>query len=159
MKQSDELWKKDPMGTNGRTIGDAGCLITTIAMVARKYGANVTPRDINEYLRNNNGYTAGTSYLNRNPNKAVEFLEKETGLNFEYQEINTKQLNQNLLDDKPAIMHVINRSNKKDPDGHWVLVTGFDKSGNYEVVDAATGKPDTYKPSELLSGHKIFNVI
>lgn len=44
--QRGSAWSGDPMGSSSRTIGDSGCLITSITMALNYYGLYVTPRDL-----------------------------------------------------------------------------------------------------------------
>lgn len=44
--QRDARWASNGIGYSGESVLDVGCLISSIAMVAKKYGASVTPGDI-----------------------------------------------------------------------------------------------------------------
>lgn len=67
LSQNDPRWAGDKMGENGLLIGNSknsagdtvygvGCYITAIAMLGRHHGLDITPKDINEYLREKGGY-------------------------------------------------------------------------------------------------------
>ncbi len=62
--QTDPVWSKDRMG-NGGTIGQQGCMMTSVAMV---YG--VTPKVFNAWLNANGGYAHGGLLI---PQKAAAF--------------------------------------------------------------------------------------
>lgn len=53
-KQTDGRWVNNRLGTCGVTIGSHGCFITSLAMLDGR-----TPQEINNFLRNNNGYVNG----------------------------------------------------------------------------------------------------
>ncbi|MBU1092277.1 C39 family peptidase, partial [Patescibacteria group bacterium] len=57
--QIDPNWRNDQMGTSGNTIGGAGCTMTCVAMAMNYYGVSTTPRELNQWLSNHGGYTAG----------------------------------------------------------------------------------------------------
>jgi hypothetical protein len=58
--QRDANWKGDTLGTcNGDTIGTQGCAMTAMSMGLRHSGANVDPRGLNNWLRNQSGYSQG----------------------------------------------------------------------------------------------------
>lgn len=44
--QRDARWASNTIGYSSENILDVGCLLTSVAMVAKKYGANLTPADI-----------------------------------------------------------------------------------------------------------------
>lgn len=55
--QNDPRWKDTILG-NGRseTIGEFGCLLTSLAMVANHFGGNETVATFNEKMKQNNGF-------------------------------------------------------------------------------------------------------
>lgn len=52
-RQTDPAWANDRMG-NGGTIGQQGCMMTSLAMAFR-----VSPKDLNRWLNANGGYANG----------------------------------------------------------------------------------------------------
>jgi PKD repeat protein len=51
-------WSGDQLGTcSPETIGTDGCAISSLAMVFSYYGSDVEPPDMNEWLKQNNGYS------------------------------------------------------------------------------------------------------
>lgn len=44
--QRDERWADKTVGYSNESVLDVGCLVTSVAMVAKKYGQNVTPLEI-----------------------------------------------------------------------------------------------------------------
>lgn len=44
--QRDSRWANNRIGYSGETILDVGCLLTSVAMTAKKFGSNLTPADI-----------------------------------------------------------------------------------------------------------------
>jgi hypothetical protein len=55
--QRDNRWKDDLMITS--TIGQVGCAMVCCAMLGSQYYTSLTPKTLNDYLRNNSGYTNG----------------------------------------------------------------------------------------------------
>ena len=56
------------MGTNGRTLGQVGCVLTAAAMALNSYsitidGALTTPKNLNQFVRSYDAYLPGTSSL------------------------------------------------------------------------------------------------
>lgn len=93
-------WEHDPLGSGatyrcGNTIGQCGCAITSLAMVGRGFGvltgidgAEVNPRNFNNWLRENDGYDANDDL---NWLTALEYFADSAGeshivtpLNYEY---------------------------------------------------------------------------
>jgi len=44
--QRDERWANNTIGASGESIGNVGCLVTSVAMVLKSKGVDVTPTDI-----------------------------------------------------------------------------------------------------------------
>ena len=151
-EQDDPRWKDEVMGTNGRTIGNAGCLITCIAMMARSLGANVTPSDVNKYLQQKGGYEPGSSDLYWGV--AEQYLESVTGNAMSYQKVASANVASMINSGNPVIIHVKGNTD----DGHWVVATGIDEKGNYIVYESGTGEQSTYPPDKLLDGHMVFKI-
>lgn len=58
--QRDERWALHTIGQSSEVIRDVGCLITSVAMVLKSKGANVTPADI---ASNNSYFFGDTAYM------------------------------------------------------------------------------------------------
>lgn len=152
LDQDDPDWGDEVMGDNGCTIKTHGCLITSIAMIARSYGVDVTPADVNAYMRSHGGYLKGTS--NMYWGSAEKYLESVIGKDFTNTSIVGSNLTNTLNSGNPVLLHVKGNT----ADGHWVLSTGIDSEGNYLVYDSGTGIQSTYSPSQLhqKNDHKAF---
>ncbi len=59
--QRDSRWASNRIGSSPESILDVGCLLTSIAMVGKKYGANVSPVDI---ASDSNRFFGNTAYMN-----------------------------------------------------------------------------------------------
>ena len=151
----------DTMGDNGLTIADAGCLITCIAIVSRYYGADVTSQDVNNYIKENGGYVAGSSNL---PGWGVaeNFINSVTGESVNYEVISNDNVAETIENGEPVIIHVKNYYHDQDQteDGHWVVAVGIDSNGDYICLDAATGQERIYPKNRLHTGsnNKLFKV-
>ncbi len=58
--QRDSQWGNMGMGSSGVSMADAGCLVTSVAMVATHYGKNIKPSDI---AGNEAPFVPGTAYM------------------------------------------------------------------------------------------------
>ncbi len=52
LSQRDPRWKDKKLGTSNETIGDYGCLLVDLTMVANYYGFQITPDTLNKKMRN-----------------------------------------------------------------------------------------------------------
>jgi hypothetical protein len=117
-KQCASLWGMDIYDRTGETICKKGCALTSAVMVLRYYGVTtgidgkeVNPRNLNEWLIKNDGYTPfggivwGT--VTRYSNGKISF----TIINGRNDEV----LNHDLCNGKPVIVEVSN---------HFVVATG-----------------------------------
>lgn len=63
--QTDPQWKANPLGFDkSSTIGNYGCLLTSLTMCATHYGAgDLTPVALNEKMKAIGGFQAGTAFI------------------------------------------------------------------------------------------------
>lgn len=56
--QNDERWKDEKTGGGGgEKLGDVGCAVCSLAMALDHFGIHYTPKDLNDQLKANGGYT------------------------------------------------------------------------------------------------------
>lgn len=60
--QRDSRWAYKTIGYSNETVLDVGCLISSVAMTAKKFGSNVSPLDIASETNRFFGYTAWMNY-------------------------------------------------------------------------------------------------
>lgn len=133
-KQTDETWKNTPIGTSGKTLGQIGCLATSISILIERSGAGktiipFTPQTFVQKMNDNGGFDSkgnlqygaitkfipSFSYVGRVDLKGKTKKEK-------YQLINKYQLKNYYL-----AVEV-----KGDTGQHWVAV--IDTSGNRVTI-------------------------
>jgi hypothetical protein len=56
-QQKDARWKDDTIGGSGESLGKVGCTIASLAMALHVYGFRTTPKELNDWLKANDGYT------------------------------------------------------------------------------------------------------
>jgi len=62
--QTDPAWKSKLLGFDkASNIGNFGCLLTSITMLASGYGVSETPDTLNEKMKKVVGFSAGTAFL------------------------------------------------------------------------------------------------
>ena len=54
--QKNSQWGEERLGNNGPYVKDAGCALTSVAMVFRFYGVDLDPYQLNKWLSQNAGY-------------------------------------------------------------------------------------------------------
>lgn len=126
--QGDPAWGEDPLGPTDQTMGEAGCAVTSAAMVLRFYGVDADPGRLNAYCDAHEGYTPqGWLYWE----KAAEFA--GGGVRHVYEDLPSYWLlDSNLLRGNPVIVRV------RLPNGitHFVVVMGKD-GFDYLIRDPA----------------------
>lgn len=55
--QGDPAWGDDQLGPSDQTMGEAGCAVTSAAMVLHSYGVDTDPGRLNAYCDEHGGYT------------------------------------------------------------------------------------------------------
>jgi hypothetical protein len=56
LQQGDPLWSEQLLGNTIETLGQAGCAVTSAAMVLRAYGVDTDPARLNLFLNTHEGY-------------------------------------------------------------------------------------------------------
>lgn len=56
--QNDPLWASDTIGGSRETLSQVGCTISSVAMAASCLDYEISPKELNARLIQNNGYTA-----------------------------------------------------------------------------------------------------
>lgn len=57
--QSDPRWGEDALGPSTTdTLSSAGCAVSSCAMILASYGVDTDPQRLNDWLKQNNGFTA-----------------------------------------------------------------------------------------------------
>ena len=135
-KQCDSRWGSQALGTGGgRTICQAGCLISSAAMALSGIGQNYNPETLNNWLINNGGYWNGNLFIWR----SIDSL----GLSFDGF-ISNSAIKSSLDSNKIVIINVRNG-------GHYVLATGY--SGDTIFVEDPGYWTHSYHLSSIISGN------
>jgi hypothetical protein len=143
--QDDPRWTFDLLGPTFETMGQAGCAVTSAAMVLSAYGVDTDPQRLNQYLAAQGGYTEdGQIYWEKAaaiaPGGQVEKA---------YEDLPSYALiDRNLLAGNPVIVR-LTLSNGRT---HFVVLVG--KVGwNYLTRDPAHGASAGIYPLKELTGH------
>ena len=142
--QNDPRWAMQLLGPTIDTVGQAGCAVTSAAMVLSAYGVDTDPDRLNQYLSTHGGYTPnGWLYWE----KAAEVapggqVEKA------YEDLPSYALiDRNLLAGNPVIV----RLHLRDGMTHFVVVLG--KEGwDYLIQDPARDPAWGIYPLKELTG-------
>jgi hypothetical protein len=127
--QDDPRWTFQLLGPTYETIGQAGCAITSAAMVLSSYGVDIDPPRLNAYLQTHGGYTPnGWLYWE----KAAE-VAPDGQVQKAYEDLPSyAQIDDNLLEGNPVIVRLTLRNGMT----HFVVIVG--KEGwDYLVQDPA----------------------
>ncbi len=127
--QRDQRWAGACIGNscgtrNSATIIDVGCLLTSTAMVMKKFGQDVTPLSI---AQNSSYFFANTAYMLRPWPTPNGYTYNQSGLN-------QGKLDSELAAGRPVIFHL--RVNGYD--GHFIVIKSG-SNGNYIMHDPAEG--------------------
>jgi hypothetical protein len=119
-RQCGESWSGDRLGTCSSTMCDAGCAVTSKAMIFAYYGGSRDPGQLNGCLRDSGGYADGCLvYWNDTCAPAGVHYAGSGGLDAE------------LAAGYPVLTQV--RSSRTSM--HFVVITGSAGGGNYYIND------------------------
>ena len=140
--QGDPRWGDDELGPTPSTMGEAGCAVSSAAMVLAFYGQDIDPGRLNAFLSDSGGYTPeGWLYWE----KAADF---HPGLaRHAYEDLPSYFLiDSNLERGNPVIIRI------RLPNGitHFVVIVG--KAGfDYLIQDPASGGANGVYPLRNLA--------
>ena len=145
-RQTDGRWSRTPMGDSGRTLGQIGCLVTSISMLIVKSGVptnitNFNPGTFVEYLNSHGGFSDGGNLNWSGPSKAAP--------SFKY--AGSKTLSGKSREEKLSIISSIaNQSGyyavcevKGNTGQHWVAIDSVTGS-TVNMMDPSTNSTDMW---------------
>ena len=151
-RQNDSLWSNVKIGNTNSTIGDIGCLITSIAILIQKSGVNTSITPFNpgtfvEALNKTNGFTDNGNLKYNSISKVVP--------DFKY--VGNVNLKGKTKDEKLSIIseyynkgyYLVTEVKGATPGNqHWVAIIGINDR-NIIMVDPATDHTDLWTAYEF----------
>ena len=119
-RQCGESWSGDQLGTCSLTMCDAGCAVTSKAMIFAYYGGDRDPGQLNRCFRDHGGYADGC-LVYWNDSCAPD------GVHY----VGSGGLDAELAAGYPVLTQV--RSSRTDM--HFIVITGNAGGGNYYIND------------------------
>ena len=114
--QRDSRWADETVGGSRESLARVGCTVCSLAMALDHYGVKVTPKELNDYLKRNDGYTA-RGWLKWDSVSKVS----EGKVTLDYiGEPSFERIDAALKNHQPVIAKVF--INRVVP--HWVLIVG-----------------------------------
>jgi hypothetical protein len=145
LQQNDPRWTFELLGPTYDTIGQAGCAITSCAMVLSAYGVDTDPSRLNQFLNTHAGYTTnGWLYWEKAADMAPYGQVEKA-----YEDVPTYALlDHELLKGNPVIV----RLTLHNGTSHFVVVVGKD-GWNYLIRDPARPTSWGVYPLKDLTDH------
>lgn len=149
-KQGGSSWSGIHLGKSSRTIGSAGCLVTSISIQIARSGTKINSSSFDpgvfvRDLNNNSGFTTdgnfrGTSYQKIVPNIVTDYYKEPSG-NIASK---AKTIKGMINDGCYVVLRVKLSAPKGQPrwpnEGqHWVAVVDVDENNNIYIVDPGGG--------------------
>src|SRR3989304_3930006 len=117
--QRDAQWFYLPMGYSRLAVGEYGCLVTSMAMVASHYGKSIRPSDI---ALTPSAFFSNTAWLNYSFTVKGVYMSRTE----RYSGLNRTVIDRELAAGRPVIVAVMNF-------GHYVVIKG--KSGGEYIMN------------------------
>lgn len=173
LSQRDWRWAWKRLGNSGSSIYWYGCYLTCLTMLARFRGAVVTVPEMNDLLKKNGGFSGDLI----EPAGAVKTLDQLSSTNWKFERKDWEKVLANLdvvkelIDSRyPVIAKVDFNPSTKNIEGHFVLLTGYEKRGTkiaeLYAIDPWTGKEieltktypylKLYRPENAVLGLRIY---
>lgn len=160
-KQCDPAWGGNQMGTDGDTICQVGCLMSSISSALAGTGIEidnttvVTPATMNTWLQKNNGYVSGSSDLEESkvPGIAPSRIVWPADGMHTSNDIPMATI-QKYIDQKTPRIVIANVMDG----GHFVLIVGYRADNDTLVVNDSGFNRNTYSYSKDVVGWRIFDM-
>src|SRR5262245_48878003 len=117
--QNDPAWKDDTIGGSGERLERVGCTVSSLAMAFDHYGIKTTPRELNEFLKANEGYTL-RGWLKWNA--VSKFADGKVTMDYIGPPTH-ERIDASLRRQQPVIVKVL----ISGVIPHWVLIVGKDR--------------------------------
>lgn len=125
-RQDDDDWKDDKIGNSSFTMGDSGCIITSISTAISQSKSPLTPGELNTLLTENNVF-------DDDGNLQWGMLEQIDGFHAKvYSDITSQNIDECLENGRYPIIMVHRKTLTSYH--HYILVIGT-KNGNYVCMD------------------------
>ena len=128
-KQWEPSWADDTISGSEEKLRSVGCTVSCVAMLLSYYSIPVTPKEMNEYLKTNKGYTKQGWLIWQ---KCADYTQGRILLEYVGNPAHDR-IDKNLEEKNPVIVKVL--INNRIP--HWVLIVG--KEGNEYIINDPLG--------------------
>lgn len=144
-KQFGETWSNILIGTSGRTIGQIGCLVTSISMQIARSGVSTNISDFNpgtfvEYLNSNGGFIGGDFVWASTANVAPSFVYKGSEGLLGYSKESKLNTIRNIIS-QPNTYAVVEV--KGNTGQHWVAIDSVN-GDSIKMMDPASDATDLW---------------
>lgn len=141
--QRDSQWGNMLIGLSNITMADAGCLVSSVAMVAKHYGKNITPADIASSLA---AFELTTAYLKKS------WSDKGMSVSRSGFSPSEDKVNNEINSGRPVIVGLYGTYNYPE---HFIVIKGKDSRGyimNDPFMENGNDKPltDKYSFSDIV---------
>jgi peptidoglycan hydrolase-like protein with peptidoglycan-binding domain len=142
--QGDARWAGRVLGSSS-TIQRKGCAITSIAMILKFFGRNVTPGTLDKYLDQEDGYSGNcvkwaVAAKHGQARGARLKYKNKTGKEKTLQQHLAKRIRKNL----PTMVRVDYKHDADITYNHFVVCVGQTSQGHFVMNDPATCQGDGY---------------
>lgn len=145
--QRDSRWCGQAIGYSSYTIGEVGCYVSSVAMVWKKYGFDMTP---STFAQDSSNFFSNTAYMVRPPPPPPGYKSEVIG------GYNSDKIDTELSAGRVIIVHLKTGTD----DGHFVVIKSG-SGGNYIINDPWYGPDmsinDNYSVSNIDSMIRFFN--
>jgi len=145
LSQRDSEWKDELLGFNTNpkySIGNYGCLITSLAMTANWYGRRTNPSKINQKLKDVSGFANGGFYIWGSITKIYpEIIGKRRITREPLTDYQMGEIKNWLDSGHPVMLHLDMYPETAPVNMHWVLAVGYNKDDedDIKIADPWTG--------------------
>lgn len=127
--QLNSNWADEFLGPSDGKIKDYGCAITSVAMVLKYHGVETDPKELNEMLKANKGFTPeGDLKWGEVPNvfngriEGPKYISRPINLSFVYESIAKK---------RPSVVNVTFKNKKNMTVNHYLVFWGIGNNDYY----------------------------
>lgn len=146
--QKASAWKNVKLGNSNNTLGDFGCLLTDLSMIARYYDQDVNPKELNAKLRELGGFDSDGNYYWGSITKLFpKISESYKRTDYSLNDSDIDSIKNYLLNGCPVMLWIDYNPKTVSNNMHWVIAVDFDSNDedNFTIIDPIDGQMRSLK--------------
>lgn len=146
--QKASAWKNVKIGNSNLTLGDFGCLVSDLSMIARYYEQDVNPKELNAKLRELGGFDSEGCYYWGSLSKLFpKIKENYKRTDYKLNDSDIDSIKNYISNGYPVMLWIDYNPKTVANNMHWVIAVDYDSNDedNFTIIDPIDGQMRSLK--------------